>query len=153
MATRDEILESINSGLPILRAMAEKEGKDAVELMDFVTERGRTQTGASNMTTHMHKIAGDILRLPHSHFESTSGNAKGLDAAMLAQPARHDPEAGSTIASYELREQTQRVFPDAPQSPDDDRGFIFCLCGDGTKITIRREPLITPDLPPAKIAA
>jgi hypothetical protein len=39
-ATRQEIMGSINSGLPILRAMAEKEGQKAVEHLNYVTERG-----------------------------------------------------------------------------------------------------------------
>src|SRR4029077_4831244 len=39
-ATHDEILASINFGLPLLRAMAEKEGKDAIEHLEEITERG-----------------------------------------------------------------------------------------------------------------
>jgi hypothetical protein len=36
-ATRDEIMESINGGLPLLQKMAEEEGEDAVaELQRFV---------------------------------------------------------------------------------------------------------------------
>jgi hypothetical protein len=39
-ATRDEVMASIDSGLPILRAMAEKEGKAAIADLEKVTERG-----------------------------------------------------------------------------------------------------------------
>jgi len=39
-ATHDEIMASINSGLPILREMAEKEGPKAVEELNHITERG-----------------------------------------------------------------------------------------------------------------
>ena len=41
-ATREEVMASINSGLPLLRDMAEREGKDAVEHLDYVIERGMT---------------------------------------------------------------------------------------------------------------
>ena len=39
-ATREEILHSINTGLPILREMAEKEGADAIAHLDHEIERG-----------------------------------------------------------------------------------------------------------------
>jgi hypothetical protein len=39
-ASRDEVMGSINSGLPLLRGMAEREGKAAVEHLDAIIERG-----------------------------------------------------------------------------------------------------------------
>jgi hypothetical protein len=39
-ATHDEIMASITSGLPLLRAIAEKEGKEAIEHLDMITARG-----------------------------------------------------------------------------------------------------------------
>jgi hypothetical protein len=39
-ATREEIMASIEGGLPILRKMAEAEGKDAIEHLEQITERG-----------------------------------------------------------------------------------------------------------------
>jgi hypothetical protein len=39
-ATRDEVMHSIETGLPILRAMAEKDGKDAVAELEQQLERG-----------------------------------------------------------------------------------------------------------------
>jgi hypothetical protein len=39
-ATREEIMESINTGLPLLRTMAEKEGADAIIEFERQVERG-----------------------------------------------------------------------------------------------------------------
>jgi hypothetical protein len=39
-ATRDETMASINSGLPLLRQMAEREGSEAVDHLNFIIERG-----------------------------------------------------------------------------------------------------------------
>jgi hypothetical protein len=39
-ATREEIMTSINGGLPILRAMAEKDGPEAMEELNLQIERG-----------------------------------------------------------------------------------------------------------------
>ncbi len=46
-ATRDEVLTSINTGLPLLREMAEKEGPDAIEYLDEITARGLTLVPAA----------------------------------------------------------------------------------------------------------
>jgi hypothetical protein len=75
----------------------------------------------------------------------------GDGAVMLAAHAMID--AASAIASHELRKGSQRAFPDMPQIPEDDPCFTFFVCGDGTKITTRREPITSPDLPPAAEAA
>ena len=45
-ANRDEIMASINSGLPLLRAVAEREGKKAIEELEAMTERGLKQVPA-----------------------------------------------------------------------------------------------------------
>jgi hypothetical protein len=39
-ANRAEIMHSINTGLPLLRSLAEKEGSKAIEQLQYVTERG-----------------------------------------------------------------------------------------------------------------
>jgi hypothetical protein len=39
-ASRDEVLASINSGLPLLRGLAEREGKDAIAALDSIIDRG-----------------------------------------------------------------------------------------------------------------
>jgi hypothetical protein len=39
-ASHDEVMASIESGLPLLRAMAEKQGTKAIEELEFMTERG-----------------------------------------------------------------------------------------------------------------
>ena len=39
-ATHDEVMASISSGLPLLRDLAEREGKDAIAHLDNVIERG-----------------------------------------------------------------------------------------------------------------
>jgi hypothetical protein len=39
-ASRDEVLASINSGLPLLRSLAEREGKDAIAALDSIIDRG-----------------------------------------------------------------------------------------------------------------
>jgi len=39
-ATREQIMASINSGLPLLRAMAENEGSKAIEELDRCISRG-----------------------------------------------------------------------------------------------------------------
>ena len=38
-ATREEIMESINTGLPILRSVAEKEGRSALQELQWATDR------------------------------------------------------------------------------------------------------------------
>jgi hypothetical protein len=39
-ATREQVMASIDTGLPLLRQMAEKEGKEAVAHLDKITARG-----------------------------------------------------------------------------------------------------------------
>ena len=39
-ATREEVMASFESGMPILRAMAEKEGKEAIDELEALSKQG-----------------------------------------------------------------------------------------------------------------
>ena len=79
-------------------------------------------------------------------------NREGLDAAVLASRAMID--AASAIASHEHHKAMQLAFPDFPLPEENPEFTTFFICGDGTKITTRREPIASPpDLPPAAEAA
>ena len=70
----------------------------------------------------------------------------GLQEAMLAAHAMID--TASAILAHELKKDTQRIFPDTPQFPDD-AGVTLFVCRNGIKITTRREPIISLHSPTA----